>query len=50
LVEISEESGVVPMAARMTEALELDPQQQTVHASVLLRVTITEPDISGKPE
>jgi len=26
--------------------LQLDPQIQTVHASVLVRVTITEPDLS----
>ena len=57
LVEISDEvagPGVVPMAARMMResapTLELDPQWQTVQASVLVRVTITKPDISGKAE
>jgi uncharacterized protein YggE len=57
LVEISDDvagPGGVPMAARMMResapALELDPQLQTVQASVLVRVTITEPNISGKAE
>lgn len=57
LVEISDDVGggpVMPMAAGMmresASALELDPQRQTVQASVMVRVTITEPDISGKAE
>ncbi|MFF5293877.1 SIMPL domain-containing protein [Paractinoplanes globisporus] len=61
LVEISDEvagaGGIVPIAARGFAAqsesapvLQLDPQRQTVQASVLVRVTITEPDITGKAE
>jgi uncharacterized protein YggE len=56
LVEISDEVAgpVMPMATRMMQesapTLELDPQRQTVEAAVLVRVTITEPDISGKAE
>jgi len=58
LIEISDDvagPGGVSMAAGMmmresAPALELDPQRQTVQASVLVRVTITEPDISGKAE
>ena len=56
LVEISDEvaGGMAPMAMRSLGAaagsaapvLQLDPQQQTVQASVLVRVTITEPDIA----
>lgn len=57
LVEISDEiaGGIMPVAARAmafdagresSPALELDPQRQTVQASVLVRVTITEPDLS----
>jgi uncharacterized protein YggE len=59
LVEISDEAagGIMPpmrgtraMAfdAKLESAptLQLDPQIQTVHASVLVRVTITEPDLS----
>jgi uncharacterized protein len=52
LVEISDEGagGGGPMMRTMAfakdaggEELDLDPQQQTVHASVTVRVTITEP-------
>ncbi len=52
LVEISDEGvgGGGPMMRSMAfakdaggEELDLDPQQQTVHASVTVRVTITEP-------
>ncbi|MFI5889264.1 SIMPL domain-containing protein [Actinoplanes sp. NPDC051513] len=63
LVEISDEiagaGGVVPIAARAmafdaqrgpAPALELDPQRQTVQASVLVRVTITEPDLSEQSQ
>jgi uncharacterized protein YggE len=59
LVEISDEvaGGMTPMLAAYGRAelesapvLRLDPQSQTVQASVLVRVTITEPDISGKAE
>jgi uncharacterized protein YggE len=56
LVEISDEfggGGGGPMMARAvafdaggTPALELDPQVQTVQASVIVRVTITDPDLS----
>jgi uncharacterized protein YggE len=56
LVEMSDEAagGMAVMAegfagarsAQSTPVLQLDPQPQTVHASVLLRVTITEPDLS----
>lgn len=59
LVEISDEiaggGGIVPIAARTmafdakresAPVLQLDPQRQTVQASVLVRVTITEPDLS----
>jgi uncharacterized protein YggE len=55
LVEIADEGtgGAAPMwaaDARATrgaveQALVIDPQQQTVHASVIVRVTITEPDL-----
>jgi uncharacterized protein len=54
LVEIADEGagGVHPMMARGaafqsadSAALELDPQPQTVQASVIVRVTITEPAI-----
>jgi hypothetical protein len=55
-VEISDEvaGGMAPMMERYADAaagsaapvLRLDPQQQTVQASVLVRVTITEPDLS----
>ena len=55
LIEISDEvAGGHPMAFRaaggLAEAsggLTLDPQQQTVHASVVVRVAITEPDLSS---
>jgi uncharacterized protein YggE len=54
LVEISDEGaggGMVAMARDVGRApeptLQLDPQRQTVHASVLVRVTITEPDLSA---
>lgn len=58
LVEIQDEGagGVQPMMRAMAfkgEAaadaleLELDPQLQTVQASVIVRVTITEPDLSA---
>jgi hypothetical protein len=58
LVEIQDEGagGVQPMMRAMAfkgEAaadaleLELDPQLQTVQASVIVRVTITDPDVSG---
>jgi uncharacterized protein YggE len=63
LVEISDEiaggAGIVPIAARgmafdagraSPPPLELDPQRQTVQASVLVRVTITEPDLSDKSD
>jgi uncharacterized protein YggE len=63
LVEISDEiagaGGIVPIAARgmafdagreSAPALELDPQRQTVQASVLVRVTITEPDLTDKTQ
>jgi uncharacterized protein YggE len=56
LVEISDEvGGGIMHAARALSfdakqesdrTLELDPQRQTVQASVLVRVTITEPDLS----
>ncbi|GAA2614387.1 SIMPL domain-containing protein [Paractinoplanes durhamensis] len=55
LVEISDEiagGGFHPMMARapMADAagleLQLDPQVQTVQASVIVRVTITDPDLS----
>ena len=55
LVEISDEGaggGVHPMMMRSAgfkdeaPALELDPQPQTVQASVIVRVTITEPAIN----
>ena len=54
LVEISDEvaGGMAPMAMRSAAqpssapVLQLDPQPQTVQASVLVRVTITEPDLS----
>jgi len=56
LVEISDEAAG-GMAQRLSAAVEmeapvlhLDPEPQTVHASVLVRVTITQPDISGKAE
>ncbi len=56
LVEIADEGdggGVQPMMRAMKFesapeddlTLEVDPQQQTVHASVLVRVTITEPTV-----
>jgi uncharacterized protein YggE len=58
LVEIQDEGagGVQPMMRAMAfkgEAaadaleLELDPQLQTVQASVIVRVTITDPDVFG---
>ncbi|GIF24566.1 uncharacterized protein YggE [Actinoplanes tereljensis] len=55
LVEISDElaggGGFHPMMARAAmatdEALQLDPQVQTVQASVIVRVTITDPDLSA---
>lgn len=56
LVEISDEAagGMVHRLSAVAEGeaavLHLDPEPQTVHASVLVRVTITEPDISGKAE
>jgi uncharacterized protein YggE len=58
LVEISDEgvAGIMPAARGMLASaaegqghapvLQLDPRRQTVHASVLVRVTITEPDLS----
>jgi len=57
LVEIADEAGggmVMPVAraaafgAKRDTAMsfELDPQQQTVQASVIVRVTITEPDLA----
>ncbi|GIM91240.1 SIMPL domain-containing protein [Paractinoplanes toevensis] len=56
LVEISDElaggGGFQPIMARSAMAadatLPLDPQVQTVQASVIVRVTITDPDLSGK--
>ena len=58
LVEIQDEGagGVQPMmramafkgeAAADAPELELDPQLQTVQASVIVRVTITDPDVFG---
>jgi uncharacterized protein len=58
LVEISDEigggGGFHPLSARAAMAadgaaleLELDPQVQTVQASVIVRVTITDPDLSA---
>src|SRR5262249_2910393 len=59
LVEIADEvaggGGAVPIAARSmafdakresAPVFDLDPQRQVVQASVLVRVTITEPDLS----
>jgi uncharacterized protein len=56
LVEISDEindggGGIVRSMAFAAKrdsgpALELDPQRQTVQASVIIRITITEPDLS----
>ena len=55
LVEIADEgAGGMVMAegfaatrsAAAAPVLQLDPEPQTVHASVLVRVTITEPDLS----
>lgn len=58
LVEIADEGveGVMPATRGMfaslaaddgqTPVLRLDPRRQTVHASVIVRVTITEPDLS----
>jgi uncharacterized protein len=56
LVEIADEGaggGMVVRAAAFhakaadaSPAFELDPQQQTVQASVIVRVTITEPDLA----
>jgi uncharacterized protein YggE len=61
LVEISDEvaGGAIPIAARAmafdagresAPALQLDPQRQTVQASILVRVTITEPDLTDKTQ
>lgn len=59
LVEIADEGagggGVQPMmraaafgaAEDSAASLDLDPQQQTVHAAVIVRVTITEPDLAA---
>lgn len=58
LVEIADEGasggGAQPMMraaafgmADESAGLELDPQQQTVHAAVIVRVTITEPDLAA---
>jgi len=56
LIEISDEvaGGVSPLMATRAfggaaedTGLRLDPQQQTVQASVLVRVAITEPDLGG---
>jgi uncharacterized protein YggE len=58
LVEIADEGaggGAMPIARSMARdaggasapVLQLDPQQQTVQASVLVRVTITEPHLSA---
>jgi hypothetical protein len=59
LVEIADEGagggGSQPMmraaafgaAEDSSGRLELDPQQQTVHASVIVRVTVTEPDLTA---
>ena len=56
LIEISDEAagGASPMMATRTFAgvaedagLSIDPQQQTVQASVIVRVAITEPDLGG---
>lgn len=60
LVEISDEvagggGGIVPIAARAmaydagresAPVFQLDPQRQTIQATVLVRVTITEPDLT----
>ncbi len=57
LVEISDEGagGGGPMMRTMafakdtgSEELDLDPQQQTVHAAVTVRVTITEPTLPSQ--
>ncbi|GIE99011.1 SIMPL domain-containing protein [Paractinoplanes rishiriensis] len=58
LVEIADEgaggaspvmfrAGAAEMAYDTAGGLDLDPQQQTVRASVVVRVAITEPDLTG---
>jgi uncharacterized protein YggE len=55
LVEIADESGggrayLTAAMSRDAAQLEFDPQMQTVQASVIVRVTITEPDLTTPAE